>query len=124
MLVKVLEDSELKEFVVSQGSEFARVGRKGELKAQVLKRRLEVRKKRMVEMKMNENELCDDLPGDEELEEDNYSDEEGYMGDVEEEGESPTTSQLARKFGRYVEHLTIAFLKFPTISTELNSKHW
>ena len=90
MLVKVLEDSEQKEFVVSQGSEFARVGRKGELKAQVLKRRLEVRKKRMVEMKMNENELCDDLPDDEELEEDNYSDEEGYMGDVEEEGESPT----------------------------------
>jgi len=29
MLVKVLEDSEQKEFVVSQGSEFARVGRKG-----------------------------------------------------------------------------------------------
>jgi len=29
MLVKILEDSEQKEFVVSQGSEFARVGRKG-----------------------------------------------------------------------------------------------
>ena len=29
MLVKILEDSEQKEFVVCQGSEFARVGRKG-----------------------------------------------------------------------------------------------
>ena len=40
-------------------------------------------------MKMNENELCDDLP-DEEFEDDedyNYNDEEEYMGEDEEESE-------------------------------------
>ena len=48
-----------------------------------------MRKKRVVEMKMNENELCDDLP-DEEFEDDedyNYNDEEEYMGEEEEESE-------------------------------------
>merc|ERR1719209_1356031 len=65
------------------------VSMKEKLKAQMLERRLEVRKKRVVEMKMNENELCDDLP-DEELEDDedyNYNDEEEYMGEDEEEEE-------------------------------------
>ena len=48
--------------------------------------RLEVRKKRLVEMKLNVNELCHNLPDDKEFEDDEeykYNDEEGHMGEDE-----------------------------------------
>ena len=47
-------------------------------------------------MKMNENELCDDLPDEEEFEDDedyNYNDEEEYMGEDEEEEEDDEESE-------------------------------
>ena len=68
------------------GAEF--VSMKEKLKAQMLERRLEVRKKRAVEMKINENELCDDLPDEEEFDDEedyNFNDEEEYLGEDEEE---------------------------------------
>ena len=67
------------------GAEF--VSMKEKLKAQMLERRLEVRKKRVVEMKINENELCDDLPDEEEFDDEedyNFNDEEEYLGEDEE----------------------------------------
>merc|ERR1719209_1774647 len=67
------------------------VSMKEKLKAQMLERRLEVRKKRVVEMKMNENELCDDLPDEEEFDDEedyNFNDEEEYLGEEEDEEES------------------------------------
>ena len=82
------EKKEKKKEAPLPGANF--VSMKEKLKAQMLERRLEVRKKRVVEMKMNENELCDDLPDDEEFEDDedyNYNDEEEYMGEDEEEEE-------------------------------------
>ena len=85
-VIEYKTNSEQKKKAPLAGAKYLSV--KMKLKKQMMDKRLADRSKRVIEMKMDENEMCDDLPDDDEEfegEEELYDDEEEYVGDEEDD---------------------------------------